>query len=446
MLNHSPSPVNKLKKTLDPLNDARSRSVLKQNLSRRTIENSLKSSNLINVPSTSRLNHTQVQENLSISKNNLSASNIIASPRSKLLRKPGKPGTLLKLGHRSPAKNSLMDLDTSKGLNKTEVGSRDYSLEKSLSPLRGEKSPSLGLLPNNKKHLKPLVQAGALNLRDELEKEVDASPYCKVDKSALFYDTVKHLDACGKCFTSCQKHEKSPFSVNYKGPKESTYRRDFSPAAGHGVQTEPDATKVSRDIYESPKPKYSVPINSTSRNDFKVWDQATVKDKGPVNSLGPNNGDYFWGKSSYNASYFNYGSTKVIGDLRNYNSSAAIDLPFTGQSLYKKDFSGLDLANSPRKIERKERSPLPLGSVFLGESTSARAYKNHNVSPVPKLTKPDEEEYTGGIKAYKNQYQSLYGKDFVPKLEPKCPANQYAETHNVPRLKKPLPRHHVERK
>ena len=73
------------------------------------------------------------------------------------------------------------------------------------------------------------------------------------------------LDACGKCFTSCQKHEKSPFAVNYRGPRESTYRRDFSPAVAKGIQTEPDDTKVSRDIYESPKPKYAAPINSTSR-------------------------------------------------------------------------------------------------------------------------------------------------------------------------------------
>ena len=43
----------------------------------------------------------------------------------------------------------------------------------------------------------------------------------------------------------------------------------------------------------------------------------------------------------------------MIGDLRNYNSSAALDLPFTGKSLYQKDFSGLDLANSPKKIVKK---------------------------------------------------------------------------------------------
>ena len=63
---------------------------------------------------------------------------------------------------------------------------------------RGEKSPSsaidLGLLANNKKLLLPLVTKGALNLRDDLEKEVDASPLCKVDKSALFYDTIKRKE------------------------------------------------------------------------------------------------------------------------------------------------------------------------------------------------------------------------------------------------------------
>ncbi len=84
-----------------------------------------------------------------------------------------------------------------------------------------------------------------------------------------------------------------------------------------------------------------------------MWDSNLVKDKGPVNSLGPNNGSYFWGKSTYNASYYDYGAPKVIGDLRNYSSSAALDLPFTGKSLYQKDFSGLDLANSPKKIEKK---------------------------------------------------------------------------------------------
>ena len=53
------------------------------------------------------------------------------------------------------------------------------------------------------------------------------------------------------------------------------------------------------------------------------------------------------------------------------------------------------------------------------------------------------QEYTGGTKAYLNQYKSIYGKDFTPKVEPKCPANHYAETHDVPRLRKPLPRHNV---
>ena len=137
MISRSPSPMNKFKKILEPLSDHRSQTVLKKPLSRRTIENSLKSSNLINVPSTSRLNYTQVQEDNSISKHDLSSSNIIASPRSKLIvRKPGKPGKLLKLGRRSPAKNSLMDLDTSKDLNKTEVTSRNFSPERSLDPLK----------------------------------------------------------------------------------------------------------------------------------------------------------------------------------------------------------------------------------------------------------------------------------------------------------------------
>jgi len=52
----------------------------------------------------------------------------------------------------------------------------------------------LGLLPDKRKMLKPLVMPGALNLREELEKEVDASPLCKVDQSAMFYDTIKRKE------------------------------------------------------------------------------------------------------------------------------------------------------------------------------------------------------------------------------------------------------------
>ncbi len=133
MLTQSPS-LSKLKKPLKPLTDHRSQTVLKKTLSRKTLENSLQSSNLLGVSATAR-DHTQLQEETSMTtKLPLNTSNLIASPRSNLVRKPGKPATLLKLGRRSPAKNSLAELDLSKAHNQTEVHSRDISLERSFSP------------------------------------------------------------------------------------------------------------------------------------------------------------------------------------------------------------------------------------------------------------------------------------------------------------------------
>jgi len=134
MLAQSPS-LTKLKRPLKPLTDQRSQSVLKKTLSRKTIENSLKSSNLLGLSATARA-YTQIQEDSNMTTNALSTSHLIASPKSNLVRKPGKPATLLKLGRRSPAKNSLAELDLSKDHNKTEAHSREFSLERSGSPIK----------------------------------------------------------------------------------------------------------------------------------------------------------------------------------------------------------------------------------------------------------------------------------------------------------------------
>lgn len=64
-------------------------------------------------------------------------------------------------------------------------------------------------------------------LKDALKREFAGNPNINVDNDAEYYEAVKRLDECGKCWAAQQKYYTSPFKIKHKGPGQTLYQRDY---------------------------------------------------------------------------------------------------------------------------------------------------------------------------------------------------------------------------
>jgi len=267
-------------------------------------------------------------------------------------------------------------------------------------------------------------------LRDEMKKEYASSPLVKIDEEALYYDTIKNLDECGKCWTDCKKHYSSPFKVRSPGVRSSSYQKDYI------HHTHPDQGPIIKnEMYESYQPCEAVSLGTTMRSDYKPWKANYVKHEGVSPTLGSDNAPCF-GRSSYNSDFLNFGSPKNYVERYPHQKTVVTEIPFTGNSSYRDNFVPHDSKGFMTRWPNKgAKSPFFDNMPFFGESQNSSTYKPYKLAAM--LKGGDKNEEYKGTQSFMNQFKTTYTKDFEGRQAWKCPAKIFMES-NLPPNKKHL--------
>jgi len=268
-------------------------------------------------------------------------------------------------------------------------------------------------------------------LKDAMVKEYGGSQYVNVDNEAEYYEAVKKLDTCGKCWAGQQKYYTGPFKVNHKGPGQTLYQKDF---VKHPLSEQGPVLK--NDFYSTWNNNVPVDYGTTNKNDFKNWNASAPK-RETMNWKPATSDIPFAGTSNYRTDYANWGANLVAHEKAPQNKTVISELPFMAHTTYGDEF-GMPTATSQLKpVDRdlwrkKEKSPITTGIPFLGESMSASTYKPFKVCSAPSF-KPAEEYVP--TKTLPEHMRSLYAKDFGAKPSDKCPAAIFMEQNSHPKFK-----------
>jgi len=269
-------------------------------------------------------------------------------------------------------------------------------------------------------------------LKEAMQKEFCDHPYINYDNDAEYYDAVRRLDYCGKCWAAQQKYYTSPFKIKHKGPGQSLYQRDY---VKHPLEDQGPVLK--NDFYTTWNNNEPMDFGTTMRNDYKPWKTGPVK-KETMNFRPATTGIPFGGKSNYRSEYVNWGANVTAYEKPLQGTTIIPELPFMSKTTYRDNFSTPDgmgqLKPKDKDLwkQKNNKSPITTGLPFMGETTHAATYKPFKVDNHPVFEEAEEYEPT---QALPDHQKSLYAKDFGAKPNWKCPAVIFMENHPHPKYK-----------
>lgn len=109
-------------------------------------------------------------------------------------------------------------------------------------------------------------------VKDTITRDYFNNPFVNVDDEAEYYEIVKRLDICGKCWSAQQKYYTNPFKINHKGPGKSLYQRDY---VKHPLDSQGPVLK--NDFYSTWQNNVPVDYATTMSADFKDWKMGAPK-------------------------------------------------------------------------------------------------------------------------------------------------------------------------
>jgi len=308
---------------------------------------------------------------------------------------------------------------------------KGYKLEKTV-PVKNVASPE-------KKASAPEATAGLSQkmyesqlLKDAMTREFHSHPYININDDAEYYDTIKKLDYCGRCWAAQQKYYSSPFKLKHKGPGQSLYQRDY---VKHPLDSQGPVLK--NDFYSTFANNEPMDYGTTMRNDYKPWNVGPVK-RETMNFAPATTGIPLAGKSNYKTEFVDWGANVTAYEKPIVATTIIPELPFMGKTTYRDNFAKPDPTTQLKPKDqdlwkqKSGRSPITTGIPFLGETNYAATYKPFKVGNVPNFEEKEEYEPT---QALPDHLKSLYSKDFGPKPYWKCPAIIFMENNPHPRTK-----------
>lgn len=265
------------------------------------------------------------------------------------------------------------------------------------------------------------------SLKDAMTQEFAEDPHVHINYEADYYEAVKSLDVCGKCWADQKKYYPTPFKVNHKGPGQSLYQRDF---VKH--QLNDQGPRFKSDLYTTPKQNVPVDYATTMRNDFKVWNIGTPK-RETMEFAPATTGMPMSGTSNYRLEYANWGANTAAYEKAPHNKTVITELPFMSSTTYGDNFAPTGQFKKVGLFKQKvNKSPLTTGVPFIGETTNSATYKPFKVAPVSATEKGRAYEKT---EALPEDMRSLYSKDFPLPVQEKCPARVFIDNNAHPRFK-----------
>lgn len=269
-------------------------------------------------------------------------------------------------------------------------------------------------------------------LKDAMEREFRGHPYYNINDDAEYYDTVKKLDYCGRCWAAQQKYYSSPFKIKHKGPGQTLYQRDY---VKHPLDSQGPVLK--NDFYTTFQNNEPMDYGTTMRNDYQPWNVGPVK-RETMNFKPATTGIPFAGKSNYRSEFVDWGANLTAYEKPMQGTTIIPELPFMGKTTYGDSFKKPDPTDQLKPTDKdlwkqkNNKSPITSGIPFLGETNYAATYKPFQVGNVPNFENPEEYEPTQTLPEH---MRSLYSKDFGPKPHWKCPAIIFMENNPHPRSK-----------
>lgn len=264
-------------------------------------------------------------------------------------------------------------------------------------------------------------------LKEAMNREFSSNPNINVDNDAEYYEAVKRLDECGKCWAAQQKYYTSPFKLKHKGPGQSLYQRDY---VKHPLGEQGPFLK--NDFYTTWQNNEPMDFGTTMKNDYKPWPVGPVK-KETMNWRPATSGIPFAGKSQYRSEYVNWGANATAYEKAPHNTTIIPELPFMSRTTYGDNFGVPDATSQLKPVNKKNnKSPITTGIPFLGETTHNATYKPFKVSQVPDFGAPEEYEPT---QALPEHLKSLYARDYAAPNHWKCPAVIFMEQNPHPRYR-----------
>jgi len=269
-------------------------------------------------------------------------------------------------------------------------------------------------------------------LKEAMQKEFCDHPYINYNDDAEYYDAVRRLDYCGKCWAAQQKYYTSPFKIKHKGPGQSLYQRDY---VKHPLEDQGPVLK--NDFYTTWNNNEPMDFGTTMRNDYKPWKTGPVK-KETMNFRPATTGIPFAGKSNYRSEYVNWGANVTAYEKPLQGTTIIPELPFMSKTTYRDNFANPDPTSQLKPKDKdlwkqkNNKSPITTGLPFMGETTHAATYKPFKVEDNPLFEQEHEYEPT---QALPEHLKSLYAKDFGAQPHWKCPAVIFMENHPHPKYK-----------
>jgi hypothetical protein len=227
------------------------------------------------------------------------------------------------------------------------------------------------------------------------------------------------LCTCGKCIVKREKKDHF-YSLPYSSKLASMYQNDFNWKNPRTFKT--DYLKATHSAMENSYrkniPGCLVTTNKTAYKPFKVSLEGIEKKTKNVESVP------FYGSTTYENTYINYGSTRLAKGLE--PDDKVFKVNFRGKSLYTSDFRNYDTEDYMKKNSYIYYKPT---LKFVGEVASDTEF-NQNFLPVDY----NQPAYFGGDKLKKSD---LYKSQMIPCPFPKSNFESITRTAFVDHFQRP---------